>query len=661
MTDRRPPPPPWRRDPPERRVPGYRPEPPRRRARKSADGSGWKRLVRPLLSVFIIAFLAGSAWLVAIARDLPSIDTLDTDPARVGGIVFLDHEDRVIARRGASHGRALSIDELPPYLVDAVLAVEDRRFYQHHGVDLRGTLRALWANIRAGQVVQGGSTITQQLAKNLFLTSDRTLVRKVQEMILAFQLEARFTKDEILALYLDRVYFGAGTYGVEAAAQRYFGRSATEVSLGEAALLAGLLKAPSRYSPANDLGRAAARATVVLDLMYETGRITEEERLAAAETPIRVAREASSPGAGYFVDWIAGQARELSGDPRADLVVRTTLDVDAQRAAEAALRGVLDNPDTARGATQGAMVALAPDGAVRAMVGGRDYAASQYNRAVLARRQPGSSFKAFVYAAAFEGGLTPDDVRDDLPVSYGNWSPENYSGRYAGPITLRDAFIDSSNVVAVRVAEETGRGHIAALARRLGIDSEIRLDPSMALGAFEVTPIELAGAYTAFANGGLRADPYAIRGIETAAGDVLYVNDDTPGPVVLDARTLTWMRELMSGVVSYGTGRAAGLPGRITGGKTGTTNDNRDAWFAGYVDGMTTAIWVGNDDFSPTERAAGGGPPALIFRAFAEAAPVEPLPAQPRWQPDLPDEDDEDDEERNDPISSFLSRLAGGN
>lgn len=657
MTDRRPPPPPWRRDPPERRVPGYRPGTPQRRARKSGGGEGWKRLVRPVLSLFIIAFLAGSAFLIAIARDLPSIDTLDTDPVRVGGIVFLDHEDRVIARRGASHGRALTVDELPPYLIDAVLAVEDRRFYDHHGVDLRGTLRAMWANIRAGHVVQGGSTITQQLAKNLFLTSDRTMLRKIQEMMLAFQLEARFTKDEILALYLDRVYFGAGTYGVEAAAQRYFGRSATEVSLGEAALLAGLLKAPSRYSPANDLGRAAARATVVLDLMYETGRITEEERLAAAETPIRVAREASSPGAGYFIDWIAGQVRELAGEPRADLIVRTTLDVDAQRAAEAALRNVLDNPDTARGATQGAMVALAPDGAVRAMVGGRDYAASQYNRAVLARRQPGSSFKAFVYAAAFEGGLTPNDVRDDLPISYGNWSPENYSGRYAGPITLRDAFIDSSNVVAVRVAEETGRGHIAALAQRLGIDSEIRLDRSMALGAFEVTPIELAGAYTAFANGGFRADPYAIRGIETVNGEVLYVDDDTPGPVVLDARTLTWMRELMSGVVSYGTGRAAGIPGRITGGKTGTTNDNRDAWFAGYVDGMTTAIWVGNDDFSPTERAAGGGPPALIFRAFAEAAPVEPLPAQPRWQPDP----EEEDEEADDPISSFLSRLAGGN
>ncbi|MAL11379.1 MAG: penicillin-binding protein [Maricaulis sp.] len=683
MVDRRnAPTPPWRRDVPERRVPGHPPAPVHGRSapRSGGDGNGrgdggrsggsgsgggrkgggWTLLIRPVLSIAILGILAMAAWLVAIARELPDLDTLDTDPVRMGGIVFLDHEDRVIARRGASHGRALTVDELPPYLIDAVLAVEDRRFYDHFGVDVRGTARALIANLQAGHVVQGGSTITQQLAKNLFLTSDRTLVRKVQEMILAFQLEHRFTKDEILALYLDRVYFGAGTYGVEAAAQRYFGRSATEVSLGEAAILAGLLKAPSRYSPVNDLGRAAARATVVLDLMYQTGRITEAERLAAAETPVRVAREASSPGAGYFLDWIAGEVRELAGEARADLIVRTTLDVDAQRAAEQAMTRVLDNPDMARGATQGAMVALAPDGAVRAMVGGRDYAASQYNRAVLARRQPGSSFKAFVYAAAFEGGLTPSDVRDDLPISYGNWSPENYSGRYAGPMTLRDAFIESSNMVAVRVAEETGRGHIAALARRLGIESEIRLDRSMALGAFEVTPVELAGAYTAFANGGFRAEPYAIRGIETADGAVLYVDDEAPGEVVLDARTLVWMRELMQGVVTSGTGRAAGIPGRIAGGKTGTTNDNRDAWFAGYVDGMTTAIWVGNDDFSPTERAGGGGPPALIFRAFAEAAPVEPLPAQPGWRAPR-NEPEPEPEEEDDPISSFLGRLAGGN
>lgn len=646
--DRRTPPPPnWRRDPPERRSPS------RAAARRSRFS--W---VRPFFSLFIVIGLIGAGWLVMIARDLPSIDTLDLDPPRMGGLVFLDHEGRTIARRGASHGRQAHVDDLPDYLIDAVLAVEDRRFYDHFGMDLRGTARALLANLRAGRVVQGGSTITQQLAKNLFLTPERTLTRKVQELMLAFALEARFSKDEILSLYLDRVYFGAGAWGVEAASQRYFGRDARDLTLGEAALLAGLLKAPSRYSPASDTARAAARATVVLDLMYETGRITEAERIEATNTPVRVAREASSAGAQYFVDWIAEEARQLSGQPRGDLIVHTTLDIDAQRAAESALSSVLDNPDLARGATQGALVALAPDGAVRAMVGGRDYGQSQFNRAVMARRQPGSAFKAFVYAAAFEGGLTPDDVRDDLPIAFGDWAPQNYGDRYRGPISLRTAFIESSNVVAVRVAEETGRGYVARLAQRLGIASEIRLDRSMALGSFEVTPLELATAYTAFNNGGHRAFSHAITRIETPEGEVLYEREQTRAPVVLDARTLGRMRALMEGVVREGTGRAASVPGRTIGGKTGTTNDFRDAWFAGYSDGITAAIWVGNDDSSPAGNAVGGGPPASIFGGFVAHAPREPAIAPPVWREPEPEPDVEEDD-RRDPISAFLARIGG--
>ena len=647
--DRRdPPPPPWRRDIPERRTPA------RTAARRSRFG--W---VRPLFSVLIVIALIGAGWLVMIARDLPSIDTLDLDPPRSGGLVFLDHEGRTIARRGAGHGRTASVDDLPDFLIDAVLAVEDRRFYDHMGIDLRGTTRAMVANIRAGHVVQGGSTITQQLAKNLFLTPERTLVRKVQEMILAFALESRFSKDEILSLYLDRVYFGAGAWGVEAAAQRYFGKDARDLTLGEAALLAGLLKAPSRYSPANDTARAAARATVVLDLMYETGRITEAERLDAANTPVRVARESSSPGAQYFVDWISVEARELAGEDRADLIVYTTLDVEAQRAAEDALSSVLDSPELSRGATQGALVALAPDGAVRAMVGGRSYDQSQYNRAVLAQRQPGSSFKAFVYAAAFEGGLRPTDIRDDMPIAYGDWSPQNYGGNYRGPITLRDAFVHSSNVVALRVAEETGRGYVARLAERLGIESEIRLDRSMALGSFEVTPLELATAYTAFNNGGHRAFAHAIVRIETPNGEVLYEREAIRAPVVLDARTLTLMREMMEGVVREGTGRAASVPGRTIGGKTGTTNDFRDAWFAGYSDGITAAIWVGNDDSSSAGNAVGGGPPASIFGGFVAHAPREPAVIAPHWEEPVVEPEPEAEEDDRDPISSFLARLSG--
>lgn len=642
MSRNRNPPAPWRR----RQSPRHKP------TRKSGQNFGWFRFV---LSIGVIGFLVVAAFLVAITRDLPNVSDIEFAQPRLGGEVYLDRNGQVISRRGASRGASLTVEELPDYLVNAVLSVEDRRFYDHGGVDFRGVTRAMLANVRAGRVVQGGSTITQQLAKNLFLTSDRTFVRKIQEMVLAWQLEQRFSKDEILALYLDRVYFGAGAYGVEAAAQRYFGRSARHVELGEAALLAGLLKAPSRYSPANDLERAAARATVVLDLMYETGRITEEERIEAAQTPIRVARAASTPGAGYFIDSIEEEARQLAGDREVDIIVYTTLDIDAQRAAESAVRTVMTNPETARGADQAALVALSGDGAIRAMVGGIDYAVSPYNRALNARRQPGSAFKAFVYASAFEGGLRPDDVRDDMPVSWGNWSPTNYNGQYSGPMTLETAFSRSSNVVAARVAEETGHGYIAELAHRFGIESEIRVDRSMALGSFEVTPIELATAYTTFANGGQRAWSHAIDRIETVEGDVLWRRDVPAVETILDQRTLSWMRQLLETTARSGTARFAAVPGTVTGAKTGTTNDNRDAWIAGYTGGLTATVWVGNDDSSPTDQAAGSGPPAAIFRAFMAAAPPEAgVPAN--WvEPVIVEE-----EEERDPISSLLSRIGVG-
>jgi penicillin-binding protein 1A len=597
----------------------------RRPRRKTSGGGGLFRFVA--LSGLVV-LIAVSVWLAMLARDLPDTAGL-IEVERAATIAYYDHDGRLIARRGSAHGRLATIEDMPSYLIDAVLAVEDRRFYSHPGVDAIGTGRALLANLRAGRVVQGGSTLTQQLAKNLFLSPERTMRRKVQEMMLAFWLESQFTKDEILELYLNRVYFGGGAWGVEAAATRYFGRPARELSLGEAALLAGLLKAPSRYSPVNDAERAAARATVVLDLMTQTGRITQSERVQAAATPIRVTRGASSPGAQYFIDWVAADVRELVGADHGDLIVRTTLDVDAQRAAERSVDGILGDPDQARGASEGALVSVAHDGSVRAMVGGRNYVRSQFNRAVLASRQPGSAFKPFVYASAFEAGLTPADVRDDAPVQVGDWAPQNYNGEYRGRMTLREAFARSSNAVAVRIAEETGRGHIARLAVRFGIESPLQIDRALALGAYEVTPLEMASAYAPFANGGIRARAYGIAQIETTSGEVLYQAPRSPGETVIDQRTLSRLRDLMQTVVRSGTGRAAAVSGLTVGGKTGTTNDFRDAWFAGYAGDLVTVVWTGNDDNSPTERATGGGPPARIFASYNAAVPRSGLAAAP--------------------------------
>jgi len=644
------------------------------RRRKAAKPSVFWGLVKGMMLVGGALAVGLAIWVAMIARDLPDTSGL-MDVERSASIAFYDQNGRLIARRGSAHGRAAEIEDLPDYLIDAVLAVEDRRFYHHMGVDIRGTIRAVVANIRAGRVVQGGSTLTQQLAKNLFLTSERTLERKVQEVLLAFWLESRFTKDEILELYLNRVYFGGGAWGVEAASTRYFGRSASELSLGEAALLAGLLKAPSRYSPISDAERAAARATVVLDLMEQTGRITPDERIEAAATPIRVSRGASSSGAQYFIDWVAPQVRELVGPDHGDLRITTTLDVEAQRAAEFAVSQIMADPDQARGANEAALVSLAHDGAVRAMVGGRDYQTSQYNRAVLAQRQPGSAFKPFVYASAFEAGLTPDDIRSDSPVQVGDWAPANYNGTYRGDMTLREAFARSSNAVAVRVAEETGRGHIARLAQRLGIESRLQVDRSLALGAYEVNPLEMATAYAAFANGGRRAQSYGIVMIEDSDGNILYEAQPVPGDVVLDGRTYDRMQSLFRSVIVWGTGRRAAVAGLEIGGKTGTTNDFRDAWFAGFGGELVTVVWTGNDDNEPTDRATGGGPPAAIFAQYMTDAPhgglaslpasapltaygLEPLAAPAPVDP-VPDNEPETAEEDADPIAALLSALGG--
>jgi penicillin-binding protein 1A len=610
------------------------PSPPPAVARRRRGAAGRTLVGLAKLAFWSVALLAvlavgGLFWLLHLADAMPETAWVDRGPHRPV-VVVLDRDGREVARRGPQPPAQIALGELPDYLVAAVIAVEDRRFYEHGGVDLRGLARAALENLRAGRVVQGGSTLTQQLAKNTFLDSERTFARKAREMLLAYWIERHYSKDRILELYLNRVYFGAGAWGVEAAARRYFAKSAADVSLGEAALLAGLLKAPSRDSPTSDVARAEARATVVLGVMAETGAITPEQFEAALAAPVRVQARARAEQvvAGWFVDWVSGEARDAAGGGARDLVIHTTLDLDAQRSAERAVAEALTGVEDS-GAEQVALVALDGDGAVRAMVGGRSYTESQFNRAVQARRQPGSAFKPFVYAAAIESGLSPWDVRSDAPIALGDWSPTNYDEEFRGDVELIAALAESVNTVAVRVAEEIGRERIVRLVKRLGMTSRIRPTRSMALGSHEVTPIELTAAYAAFANGGYAVRPYAITRVATPDGETLWRRPEAAGSRGLDARTTRLMNVMLARVVADGTGRAAALPGRPAAGKTGTSNDFRDAWFIGFVPGYVAGVWVGADDSSPMERMTGGALPAHIWRAFMTAAlegePVAPL------------------------------------
>ena len=480
----------------------------------------WSAVLAVWGLIFLVVFFA------VFARGLPDTSSLyqvDRQPS----ITYLDRNGALIATRGTQMAPPADLDALPDYVPAAFIAIEDRRFYHHPGFDPIGMMRAMATNVRAGRVVQGGSTLTQQLAKNLFLTPDQNMRRKVQELMLAVWLEMKFSKKEILALYLNRVYFGAGAYGIEAASQRYFDKSAKNLTVGEAALLAGLLKAPSRYSPVSESERAAARATVVLNEMEEAGVITAAQREQAVTQPVIVSRTLATQHAQYFIDWLDKSIRSLVGEPTEDMVVETTLDLTLQTAAERSVRRILDR-DAGKGVQQAALVALDGDGRVRAMIGGSSYADSQFNRAVDARRQAGSAFKPFVYLAAVEAGYTPQTPVVDQPITIGNWSPRNYSGTFSGNMTLAQAVAQSTNTVAAYVADQVGRDSVARAARRLGIESRIGLEPAMALGAVEVSPLEMATAYDAFANGGRRVEAYGISRIRTPQGRVIYQRESGP-------------------------------------------------------------------------------------------------------------------------------------
>ena len=567
---------------------------------------------------------------VYYGAQLPPIDQLAV-PKRPPNIAILAADGDLLANRGDTGGAAIRLKDLPPYLPKAFVAIEDRRFYSHWGVDPLGVARALTRNVTGKGSMQGGSTITQQLAKNLFLTQERTISRKIQEAILALWLEHRYSKDQILELYLNRVYFGSGAYGVEAAAERYFGHSARAVTLAEAAVLAGLMKAPSKLAPDRNPEGASERAAQVITAMAQEGHITEAMAKLALARPAIARRDQGAGSINYAADYVMDMLDDTIGAIDQDIVVTTTLDRNLQTAAEVAITEELDKKGAKFEVTQGALVALDPNGAIRALVGGRNYSDSQFDRAVAAKRQPGSAFKPFVYLAALEHGLTPDTVREDGPLNIKGWQPENYSREYFGPVTLTKALSMSLNTVAVRVGMEVGPKTVARTAHRLGIASELQANASISLGTSEVTPLELVAAYAPFANGGVGVQSHIITKVRTADGKLLYARKTSSQGRVIEPQYVAMMNSMMEETLLTGTARKAELPGWQAAGKTGTSQDFRDAWFIGYTSHLVAGVWLGNDDNSPTKKASGGNLPVEVWSRFMRAAhqgvPVAGLPA----------------------------------
>jgi penicillin-binding protein 1A len=566
---------------------------------------------------------------VYVGAHLPPIQSLEI-PKRPPTIQIVGLDGGVLATRGEMAGANVALKDLPPYLPKAFIAIEDRRFYSHYGIDPLGILRAAVTNLLHRGVSQGGSTLTQQLAKNLFLTQERTLQRKLQEAELALWLERKHSKAEILELYLNRVYFGSGAYGVEAAAQRYFGKSAKNVTIAEAAMLAGLVKSPSRLAPNRNPEGAEKRAQIVLAAMADAKFITDAQAQASIGHPSYNVKPAGAGTVNYVADWIGEVLDDLVGQIDQDITVETSIDPKLQSIAEASVIDELAAKSVKFNVSQGALVAMTPDGAVRAMVGGRNYAESQYNRAVTARRQPGSAFKPFVYLTAIEAGLTPDTIRQDAPLNVKGWKPENFEHQYLGAVTLTQALSMSLNTVAVRLGLEVGPNNVVRTAHRLGIASKLEPNASIALGTSEVSLTELVGAYVPFANGGQGVSPHVVLKIRTSAGKILYARSPDQSGQVIEPRNVAMMNTMMQETLLSGTAHKAELPGWMAAGKTGTSQDFRDAWFIGYTSNLVTGVWLGNDDNSPTKKATGGGLPVEIWTRFMKAAhqgvPVASLP-----------------------------------
>lgn len=573
--------------------------------------------------VVLCLFVAGSV--AYLLKDVPYDDILAGSTQPIITLQTADGEPLI--QRGAYQGAYTAREGFPDHLVQAVVSIEDRRFFDHGGLDYRGIGRALVSNVAAGQVVEGGSTITQQLLKILYLEPDRTFTRKAQEFFLSYWLEGHLTKDEILTRYLNNIYLGAGATGMPAAARIYFNKDVADLDVAESALLAGLIHSPSQLNPFENLEGAKARAKVVLAAMRDTGHLNEAEAGVAMIDATRLdPQRPEADGGSWFADWVMADAREIAGPFRGGVSVRTTLDPRLQAFAEASVAKLLDEEGEASNASQASLVALRPDGSVAAMIGGRDYSASQFNRAVQAERQPGSTFKLFVYYAALKAGHSPRDRIQDSPIEIDGWSPQNYSGRYAGRVRMTDAFARSLNAATVRLAMDIGLDNVVAAARELGIDAKLDAVPSLALGASEVTLLDMTGAYASIRAGVAPIEPWGIVGFRIQEGERTFRIGPTKRPQFELGPYQEPMVEMLERVVDRGTGKAAKLDG-FAAGKTGTSQDSRDAWFVGFNNRLTVGVWVGNDDGSPMKDVTGGGLPAKIWQTFmveVEKAANEP-------------------------------------
>jgi penicillin-binding protein 1A len=596
--------------------------------------SGWRRGIVEVASEAFTFGAAGSVIMLALA--LPAFEDTTGDWRAQGdfAVTFLDRYGNEIGQRGILQRDSVPVDEMPDHVIKAVLATEDRRFFEHYGIDFIGLFRAVSENVRANSVVQGGSSITQQLAKNLFLSNERTLERKIKEAFLSVWLECNLSKKQILQLYLDRSYMGGGTFGIEAAADFYFGKSVKDLNLAEAAMLAGLFKAPTKYAPHVNLPAARARANVVLTNLVDAGFMTEGQVLSARLHPATVVDRGERKSPDYYLDWAFDEVKRIAAKSgQHSLVAHTTFDANIQAAAEESLEFNLRQFGKDYRVSQGAIVVIETNGAVRAIVGGRDYGESQFNRATKALRQPGSSFKPYVYATAMEHGLTPDSIVSGAPVSWGNWHPGNYNGASAGRMTVTTALVKSINTVPVRLAKDMlGIAPIKAMAEAMGVESPLGSHKTMVLGTSGMTVMDQATGYSVFAQDGMVGSRHGITQLVTHTGEVIYdfAKDATPPHRVLSEKALHYMNSMLVQVPVIGTARRAALPGIVSGGKTGTSQSYRDAWYVGFTGNYTAAVWLGNDDYSPTNKMTGGALPAMVWQRLMAYAhqniELKPIP-----------------------------------